>query len=185
MHYLLVSLMILFLAPGRSFAEINWVKGENEIKRLRLSEFSQVPETVIKKLKQQGCEVPQVYDTRQPGNLVHGHFSNKSSDDWAALCSKNGKSSIVVIWQKGSPCPSRFNEKADRDCLQGVGGDRVGFSRQISVAKTKTVLRHQKNYGGALPSRLDHDGLDDAFLEKESVTYFCESGEWLKLQGSD
>ena len=31
----------------------------------------------------------------------------------------------------------------------------------------------------------DHDGIDDAFLEKASVTWYWDNGRWMQLQGAD
>jgi hypothetical protein len=32
---------------------------------------------------------------------------------------------------------------------------------------------------------MNHQGIDDAFLEKASVTYYYYRGKWLQLTGAD
>jgi hypothetical protein len=46
-------------------------------------------------------------------------------------------------------------------------------------------LDQAKEYGGPLPKRLNHDGIDDAFVEKGSQVLYYEDGVWLELAGSD
>jgi hypothetical protein len=33
--------------------------------------------------------------------------------------------------------------------------------------------------------RIDHNGIDDAFLEKASITWYWYKGRWMQLQGAD
>ena len=101
------------------------------------------------------------------------------------LCSKNGKSSIYIIWGSKQACPSEIEIKDDKDFLQTVDEKKVGYSRVISSASKESILEHQKGYGGPLPKKLDHQGIDDGFAEKASTTYFCENGIWLALTGAD
>jgi hypothetical protein len=73
----------------------------------------------------------------------------------------------------------------DRNFLQGISAGNIGFSRGISPAGRDFIMRHYKAYGGPVPPRLDHQGIDDAFLEKASVTYYFYNGNWMKLTGAD
>jgi hypothetical protein len=36
-----------------------------------------------------------------------------------------------------------------------------------------------------IPITLDHEGIDDAFLGKASLTWYWHENRWLRLQGSD
>ena len=46
-------------------------------------------------------------------------------------------------------------------------------------------MRHYRAYGGPEPPPIDHHGIDDAFLEKASVTWQdFHQGKWLQLQGA-
>ena len=46
-------------------------------------------------------------------------------------------------------------------------------------------MRHYRAYGGPVPPPIDHQGIDDAFLEKASVTWYFHECKWLRLQGAD
>jgi hypothetical protein len=46
-------------------------------------------------------------------------------------------------------------------------------------------MRHYRGYGGPQPPPIDHHGIDDAFLEKASITWYFNNGKWLRLQGAD
>jgi hypothetical protein len=45
-------------------------------------------------------------------------------------------------------------------------------------------MSHYRTYGDPEPPPIDHQGIDDAFLAKASVTYYHE-GKWLRLQEAD
>ena len=47
------------------------------------------------------------------------------------------------------------------------------------------IMRHYRAYGSPQPPPIDHHGIDDAFLEKASVTWYFYNGRWLRLQGAD
>jgi hypothetical protein len=46
-------------------------------------------------------------------------------------------------------------------------------------------MRHYRAYGGPEPPPIDHHGIDDAFLEKGSITWYFYRGKWLQLTGAD
>jgi len=66
----------------------------------------------------------------------------------SVICSKNGKSSIFIIWEKGSSCPDILNESLHREWLQGRGGDEAGYSHAIFEATKSAILNYQKEFGG-------------------------------------
>jgi hypothetical protein len=47
------------------------------------------------------------------------------------------------------------------------------------------IMRHYRAYGAPEPPPIDHHGIDDAFLEKASVTWYFHQGKWLQLTGAD
>jgi len=73
----------------------------------------------------------------------------------------------------------------DRNYLQGIGADQIGFSRGIRPVRSEFIMRHYKAYGGPKPPAFSHQGIDDAFIEKASVTWYLHEGNWLKLTGAD
>lgn len=174
---------ILFFLASMTFAELDWNNAEKEINFLKSE--NNIPEKIKKALNSQGCSIPQSKFSKSPHNFIQGHFSSTTSKDWAFLCSKGGKSSIFVIWEKGTPCPTSFATQEDKKYLQTIDKNKIVYSRVLSSATKKRILSHQKAYGGPLPKNLDHEGIDDSFSEMASVTYYCENGKWLELQGAD
>src|SRR5262249_30146313 len=59
--------------------------------------FLHIDRTVHDALESRRCTVPQTWGEKWPGNIVRGHFISAKSDDWAALCSRGGSSSVLVI----------------------------------------------------------------------------------------
>jgi len=47
------------------------------------------------------------------------------------------------------------------------------------------ILSRYRAYGGPKPPTIDHQGIDDAFLEKASVVHYFHAGKWRKLTGAD
>jgi hypothetical protein len=77
-------------------------------------------------------------------------------------------------------CP---NSKVTGSRLPGPPGS--GYSRVIGQADTATIREHAEAYDGPLPKRLDHDGVNDGFMEKGSQVLYYEDGAWQVLAGSD
>jgi hypothetical protein len=46
-------------------------------------------------------------------------------------------------------------------------------------------MGHFNAYGGPKPPPIDHEGIDDAFIEKAPVTWYFHNGAWLRLTGAD
>jgi hypothetical protein len=160
-----------------------------EIRRLSVSSFPAAPKQVSDWLKTQECSIPQAeVDANHKttaNNLISGEFAAKGQKDWAALCSHNGLSAIVVLWGGESRCGGALAVSADNHSMQtGVGGKWI-YSRLISAIGPQQILKRQKAFGGSVPSPLVHQGIDDAFVGKASVTYYCHKGTWLELQGTD
>lgn len=160
-------------------------QAERETRRLRPSTFPDLPIELIKQLEKRGCTVPQVFDTPEPHNVIRGQFARKGQTDWAVLCLKNGKSSILIFWGKPARCPSELAVSEDRVFLQSIGNGRIGYSRRIDVASKNDILENYKQYRGSLPPILDHQGIDDRFVGKASDVHYCYQGKWLKLSGAD
>jgi hypothetical protein len=82
---------------------------DDGIKRLPPSAFKDLPALIVRQLTARGCTIPQVVsDTGAypvPNNVIHGEFATKGQTDWAVLCSKSGKSTLLVFWAKApGPC---------------------------------------------------------------------------------
>ena len=73
----------------------------------------------------------------------------------------------------------------DRNFLQGISATEISYSREINAAGKEFIMGHYRAYGGPTPPPIDHQGIDDAFMEKASVTWYFHEGKWMKLSGAD
>jgi hypothetical protein len=73
----------------------------------------------------------------------------------------------------------------DEGALQEIGNDAIGYSRALGVADATYIREHYARYGGPKPPPLDHDGINDIFIEKGSVVWYWYGGRGLKLTGAD
>ena len=160
-------------------------EAERRILRLPPAAFSELPSNIVRDLQRRGCAIPQTAFMKQRHNVVKGEFAKPGQTDWAVLCSVRGRSSILVFWNGSESNPAAIASIDDRNCLQGITAAEIGFSRGVSAVGRDFIMRHYKAYGGLVPPPIDHHGIDDAFIEKASATWFFHSGMWLKLTGSD
>ncbi|MFB3923858.1 MAG: hypothetical protein ACE145_19210 [Terriglobia bacterium] len=162
-----------------------WETAAKEIKRLPPSAFKRLPVRYRSRLKDLGCTIPQVPSIAKHHNVVAGEFAKAGQTDWAVLCSRMGKSSVLVFWGGADECPSELAPGDDKLVLQGMSEGRIEYSRMISPVAPKSILEYQKAYGGPKPPPLSHQGIEDAFVGKASVVYYCYQGSWVRLQGAD
>lgn len=176
---------VLLLASIASGQALDFDAAARRIVRLPPSAFPLLPGAVVKELERRGCTIPQEGIGKKPSNVIRGHFAKPGQTDWAVLCSLNGSSAILVFWNGAAADPGEVARREDRIFLQGIGGDEIAFSRSISVVGSGVILTHYKAYGGPTPPPLDHQGIDDSFLEKASSVHYFFKGKWLELTGSD
>jgi hypothetical protein len=75
---------------------------------LRPNEFPNVPQLVRRRLASLHCLIPQDVETPAPHNIVKGEFARKGQQDWAAYCSRNAKSKVVIIWGGSATCSGEW-----------------------------------------------------------------------------
>ena len=160
-------------------------ESERRIVRLSPTAFPELPGNVVRELQRRGCTIPQEDYSKKPHNVVKGHFVRPGQTDWAVLCSVDGFSSILVFWNGSEKNPAEIAKVEDRGFLQGDVGDKINYSRGIRPVGTEFIMTHFKAYGGPKPPPIDHQGIDDAFIEKASVTHYFHAGKWLRLTGAD
>ncbi len=164
-----------------------WEKADQETVRLAPAGLTHLPDVVVRELGKRSCSIPQMWDGDKPHNGISGEFKKPGQTDWAVLCSIRRRSVILVFWNgsadKVEVVPS--SDSADRNWLQGIGGNRVGFGRAIGAVGKDYIIDHYRAYGGPAPPPIDHAGINDAFVEKASIVYYWYEGKWLQLQGAD
>ncbi|MGA2147560.1 MAG: hypothetical protein ABSH49_21645 [Bryobacteraceae bacterium] len=158
---------------------------ERHVSRLPPTAFPELPGNVVRALQRRGCTIPQDAFTYQPHNVIKGEFARSGQVDWAVLCSIKGVSSILVFWKGSEKSPAEIATMEDRIFLQGITAGKVGYSRRIEPVGKDFIMRHYQSYGGPKPPPMDHQGIDDEFIEKASVTWYFYRGKWLKLTGAD
>lgn len=172
----------------------DWVAAERAIVRLEPSAFPMLPPEVVAALAPRGCRIPQTVFASHPENVISGHFFDDPRPlDWAVLCSRNGRSAIVVVpgeagdhlLAPGGREIVEIHELPDATFLQVVSPGRIGFSRSLSVASAERIATARARYGSPALPPLMHDGVEDAFAEKASIIWYRYAGRWLHLQGAD
>jgi hypothetical protein len=163
-----------------------WKLADAATVRLSPQSFHQLPRKIIRSLEDRGCTIPQEFGNSEPHNVVSGEFMSRRQTDWAVLCSRKRNSSILVFWGGSVRKVSAVAPSPDIVFLQTIdGAGNIGFSRAISALGRDYILKHYEEYGGPKPPRIDHEGINDAYVEKASGVHYYYRGKWLELQGAD
>jgi hypothetical protein len=156
-----------------------------KIRRLPVEAFPELPPAVAGVLRARNCRAPQPSAGGAPRNVIRGEFFAKGEASWAVLCSVNNSTALLAFRNGGDTTPDTVTSSEDRSYLQGLNDDNIGYSREITAVGRDFIVGHYRAYGGPEPPPIDHHGIDDAFLEKASITWYFHSGKWLRLQGAD
>ena len=103
---------------------------------------------------------------------------------WAALCSRNRSSAIIVIDENGR-VRAKLAAVPDWGHLQGIGDGEIGYSRGLAPVGADFILDRYHAYEGRRLPLIDHKGINDAFLGKASSVHYFHEGKWLRLTGAD
>jgi hypothetical protein len=188
---MVVSVVVLLLSGTGS------VRGEERpvakqaaqptIVRLEPREFPGMPPAVADDLQRRGCTIPQTYVKRLPHNVISGRFRDRAEVDWAVLCSRQGRSTILIYWSGSAGDVATLGEAADATYVQYVGEGRSGYSRFIATASPEMIEHNCRVSEAPAPKcpRIAHDGIDDGFTEKGSRVLYFDGGRWHDLPGAD
>lgn len=156
-----------------------------KIRRLPVEAFPELPPVVAGVLRARNCRAPQPSSGGVPRNVIRGEFFAKGEAGWAVLCSVNNRTALIAFRNDRDTNPDTLTTGEDRDHLQGLDADHIGYSREITAVGRDFIMGHYRAYGGPEPPPIDHHGIDDAFLGKASVTWYFDKGKWQRLQGAD
>jgi len=155
------------------------------IRHLPVSSFPDLPTAIQQQLDRRGCLIPQTYEAHGPENAVHASLERPGSSDWAILCSAQGTVSLLVFFGDGSSQPFTLASAPETERLQTHDATGVlGFNWGIDPATPEQVhdaqlpMRHP-------PSRLDHDALADALIDRHTVYHFYLKSAWIVLEMQD
>ena len=170
-------------------AQRDWQERAEEaigkIRRLPVEAFPELPPAVAGVLRARNCGAPQPSAGGNPRNVIRGEFFARGEAGWAVLCSVNNSTALLAFRNDRDTNPDTVNTSEDSEYLQGLDGNQIGYSRELTAVGRDFIMRHYRAYGGPEPPPIDHQGIDDAFLEKASITWYFHNGKWLRLQGAD
>ena len=155
-----------------------------KIRRLPVEAFPELPPAIAGVLRARNCRVPQPSASGAARNVIRGEFFARGEAGWAVLCSVNNSTALLAFRNGHDTHPDIVTTGDDRSYLE-VNNDSVNYLREITAAGREFIMRHYRAYGGPAPPPIDHQGIDDAFLEKASITWYFHKGKWLRLQGAD
>jgi hypothetical protein len=92
---------------------------------------------------------------------------------------------VIAQLKRDGFLPNALAKKEDRNYLQGLDEHSVGYSREIRTVGRDFIARHENGYPVSKPPRINHHGIDNAFLEKASEVWYFHARNWFKLPGSD
>ncbi|MCZ2157119.1 MAG: hypothetical protein LC114_25025 [Bryobacterales bacterium] len=173
----------------RAQAQQDWQARAEEavakIRHLSAEAFPELPPAIAGVLRARNCTVPQPSTEGAARNVIRGEFFAKGETGWAVFCSVNNSTALLAFRNDRDTNPQTVTTSEDRGYLQGLENDKIGYSREITAVNRDFIMSHYRAYGGPEPPPIDHQGIDDAFLEKASVTWYHHEGQWLRLQGAD
>lgn len=146
------------------------------IRLLPVASFPQLPEVVVRELDEKGCMIPQTYEAHGPENVISGSFEKPGSNDWAALCSVKGMTTLYVFFQSDFSHPIQLRHQPDNKWLGVEWSFSYGSAWGILTVPARVMPR---------ADNLDHDGIQDAFVEQSSVIHYYDHGHWTSLNGDD
>ncbi|HXO60450.1 MAG TPA: hypothetical protein VN850_01455 [Candidatus Acidoferrales bacterium] len=179
------------------------VQKDNAIRKLQPGDVAELPPEFVDKLNARGCTIPQFGEVGRksdaggksamaggpasevaggPTNVIHGEFARHGQEDWAALCSKGGSSTIVIFWGKTTACPASLARLDDAHYLKRGKDKKVRYSRSIR-ALGESDLGERAGIAGLKP--LSHQGIDDRFVGKSSAFFYCSEGKWKIFPSKD
>jgi hypothetical protein len=157
-----------------------------DVVRLPPDAFPEVPLPVRRTLDGMACRVPQTYIPGPPHNLISGRFLRTDELHWAALCSRNETTGLLLLAADGILVEEVAPFRSDAVHLQGIDIDGTpGFNWAIDAVGREYILEHHARYGGPESPPIDHDGINSAVVERASTVLYWHGGQWLELTGAD
>lgn len=172
--------LLLAIAISSKASTDRW---QSVITRVPPAVFHKLPGPIAAYLERRGCTIPQTYLVSVvPENVIRGEFMGPGTHDWAILCSRGGTSAILVFAENTATPAAELASRPDSEFMQSIDtSGQLRFSRLI-----EPISRHELLRGLAKGDpKIDHDGIEDSFLEKASVVHLRIGQHWRELSGSD
>ena len=179
--------------PGAGGAQSEATARAKSVRYLRPDDFKTVPARVRSKLNEGQCLIPQDAENAVPHNIVSGEFARQGQRDWAAYCSVQGKSKVMVVWGGPSQCSgSPFDAGPVRDSTlssdldDAAGNEPHGSFWTLSAIPHAELLARLKliNPDGKLLKSATRDALArNSTVGGNAVD--CHNGHWRELWYAD
>jgi len=111
--------------------------------------------------------------------VIHGAFHAAGVTDWAALCSVRGTTTLYVFLAGAFDQPMALRSQADTTWLGADPGESVLGSAWGIAVRTARQLRSDPEFRQSLS--IDHDAIDDAWLEHSLTVHYDQDGKWLEV----
>ncbi|HEY6448963.1 MAG TPA: hypothetical protein VIY53_21090 [Acidobacteriaceae bacterium] len=147
------------------------------IRLLPVASFPKLPGTVAAELTLHGCMIPQTFEAQQPENVIEGAFQQAGSSDWAALCSVSGSTTLYVFFSGEFDRPIALRSQQDTAWLGAEPGSSVFGSAWGIATRSAAYLRTAHPLHG--DASFDHDGIEDARLERSETIRYWQQSRWL------
>jgi hypothetical protein len=179
-------LVSAWLLAGQFPPATEWTRADAETVRLPPVRIAGLPSVVRAELDRRGCSIPQPFSAKadRPENAIRGHFTSPAAIDWAVLCSRQRRSSVLVFRGGGVEKIDELAAEDDISRLQVTGPGQIGYSRAISASPPSDIRQRNPHADPPLPV-LDHDGIHDAFIGKASVAWYWSGTTWMRLAGAN
>jgi hypothetical protein len=179
---------LLFLAATLAFAthqaETPAGFSEDSIPRLPPSVFRGLRATVRRDLERRQCLIPQPWTTHEQQNVIRGAFTRVDAIEWAVLCSVRDTSQILVY--RSAPTNTAhvvdsLERSADAEWVQDIGDGRSGYSRLIRALPRQGISAWRVDVNrNTIPQPIDHDAIEQVFLEKAAQAFYFARGRWYR-----
>lgn len=151
------------------------------IRLLPIASFPDLPAAIVEQLSRRRCMIPQSFEAEGPENVIHGSFRAAGTDDWAALCSVDGSTTLYVFLSGQFDAPVALRSQPDTAWLGAEPGASIfGSGWGIAVRSASTLRATRQMHAAAV---FDHDGIEDARLERSATVRYWQDGKWLDLGG--
>ena len=127
--------------------------------------------------------IPQTFEAQEPENLIQGAFRAPDSDDWAALCSAGGRTTLYVFFAGQFSAPRPLRSQPDTLWLGHEPGSAILGSAWGISTRTAQDLRNSTQIRPGFV--IDHDAIEDADLENALTIRYFQSGTWQILLAED
>lgn len=155
-------LILFFLMPSISQAF------DDGVSYIEPSSIKVLSSEVISDLESKNCKIPIPKEFKFGGFIV-GEFAATKQIDLAVICVSNLNKQILLYWGGVVTCPSTI----------------PSMGQYISLATERVVYNYVQSEGGSENLKMSHSGIDDVYLGKASVVWYCENNQWKKPGGAD